>query len=306
MSAARPVSPEAIVDLLRRAAPSRSETLDQLFARIQPTFLLDSETERIHFRADSSANAITIGSKCICRLQAYAYASGIVLCVQGNRHGAKASAAIRMDYSLANPLLTWAVARDLYEWSGQVVRVDELFDGSSVYPPANCLSGLAEQQRIIGHGLFHRAMAFVLLHELAHLHNQHTRRSGYDSYEQEKEADRFAADWLVDSRDESAAHRLNCLLGISVALLWETIYNIFFGPRRSDTHPEGYDRLFNVLDSTSDLINDDAAHIVWWHVDCMLYGHMGAAGIQVETLPENATPREIANHLINEFARSQK
>jgi len=47
------------------------------------------------------------------------------------------------------------------------------------------------------------------------------------------------------------------MLGISVALLWLTVFNIFLGPIKNDTHPQGYDRLFQVLDHGIEQTDED-------------------------------------------------
>lgn len=58
-----------------------------------------------------------------------------------------------------------------------------------------------------------------------------------------------------------SAHRLNRLLGVAVAELWLTVFNVFLGRQESNTHPEGYDRLFQVLDQYVDRGDDEEYHL---------------------------------------------
>jgi hypothetical protein len=154
----------------------------------------------------------------------------------------------------------------------------------------------------MGRGLFRYATAFILLHELAHLHFGHQYTKGYSSIQEERDADRFAAEWLLDftsHSQEDSAGRINALLGISIALLWLTVLNVYFGPRLSFTHPEGYDRLFTVLDGLIDASNEEESSVVWYLVSCLLFVHMRHAEFKFDYSRMQGSPRDDVNYLID-------
>ncbi len=95
-------------------------------------------------------------------------------------------------YSLADPLLNWAVSRDLQQWVRQIDGVEPPLE--SVFSRDQCrftngfLNNLTADQRIMGEGLFRIAFAFILLHELAHLLYGHRRdNDNFWNMEQEKD-----------------------------------------------------------------------------------------------------------------------
>ncbi len=225
----RQIVTDRIVDLLKRVAPARDRDLEDLLRRHQPVFVLETEQERILFNADFGSKTITLGNKGSCRLQAHAYAAGIFLAALATP-GYLDMAASERDrlYAPANFILTWAVGRELQQWlrqGGVESELGRIMEGAEAELPEGLLPSLTRGQRIMGEGLFRFAIAFIVLHELAHMELGHTRSQGGMSLEQEKEADRFAAEWLVECPGLSDAQRLNtCLLwpSLSFGLLSST------------------------------------------------------------------------------------
>ena len=71
---------EPIRGLLRKVVRNRSTDLDALLSPLAPVCELDREEDRITFQAiGGNPNVIRIGVKCTVRLQAHAYASGIII-----------------------------------------------------------------------------------------------------------------------------------------------------------------------------------------------------------------------------------
>jgi len=302
MSAVRQIDGKPFFDLLRRAAPQKASELGKLAAERNPSFLLDTEEERILFRANVQSNTITIGAKCTCRLQAHAVAGGIIIIALNTPGYNKMSPSERGKlYAHADHFLTWAVGRDLQQWlkrrDGGKILLGQIMLGSDSELPKELLEALSHDQWLLGQGLFTFATAFILLHELGHLHMDHTGCTGIASILQEKDADRFAAEWLLSSL--SVARRLNCLLGMSIALLWLTIFNVFLGPGQNRTHPSGHDRLFQVLDLAISTDDEVESITVWEFVSRMLFIHMDTAGFQFEAERMQGTPRDQANYLID-------
>jgi hypothetical protein len=209
-------------------------------------------------------------------------------------------------YAAAVPILRWAISRDLEHplavLDGFQRNLDDIVSGGASDLPDGLLKSLSQQQKLFGEGYFRLASAYILFHELAHLKYRHVRRTGADSKHQEKEADRFAAEWLVGSTGLSVADRLNRLIGIAVALVWGTVLDVYLGPGNSDTHPTGYDRLFQVLDQFVDPVNDDERILVWDFVVQLLLVHMYIAGFEIDAESMRQSPRDQANYLINLIA----
>jgi hypothetical protein len=162
-------------------------------------------------------------------------------------------------------------------------------------------------------GFFKFATAWILLHELGHLKLGHARTEGYRSLVQEKEADRFAAEWMVDGARESRSSerdvdRLCSLFGIALALLWATVFNVYFGQSESRTHPEAYDRLFQVLDQVIDRTDEQEYFGVWQSVATLLFIHMHSAGYDFDNgdaILMQGDPRDQVNYLIDRISKWQ-
>ena len=151
---------------------------------------------------------------------------------------------------------------------------------------------------------------FILLHELGHLNFAHRREHGYWSIHQEKDADRFAADWLLagaaNRSGNTLASQLNVLHGISVALLWLTVFDVFLGPSESNTHPAGYDRLFQILEHGLEQTDDLGQEMVWYFVWKMLFRHMWAAGFdfnESDAAQSQGDQRQKVSYLIDRISR---
>jgi peptidase U49-like protein len=302
MSATRQVDAAPLVSLLRRAAPHNADTLEKLLSELTPIFILESGEERILFQSRLSPPTIIVGVKSTCRLQAHAFAGGIFLSALSTPGYLQMSPEQRGRlYAPAYPLLTWAVGRDLQQWINQRFGIerslDEIMLGSEKELPEEAIGNLSRQQKVLGQGLFCSACAFILLHELAHIRLGHEGCTGTTSILQEKEADRFAAEWLLGSLLLSKARRLNCLFGISIALLWVTVYNVYLGPGQNRTHPSGYDRLFQVLDQM--ICEEDETFVVWDFVSRMLFVHMDNTGFAIDPDRMQGSPKDEVNHLVD-------
>jgi hypothetical protein len=300
-----PVDTEQCLGLLRRWLPGKASDLEQVLNGLRPALTVRIETQEpgILFQADSATNTITLGAECSRRLEAHAYAAAVLAGAHSTptRSGLSEEQVARAD-EIASTLLTWAVSRDLQQrlpangcraGPGQVMQ-----RGEQDLPPG-ILNGLTIELRAEGRGLFELAFVFIFLHEIAHLHFRHTKCEGEISWEQERQADHFAAEWMVTAAG-GEVRQLQCLLGIAVALLWLAVFNAFLGPSRGERHPQAYDRLFQTLNAC---IGDDPVDnfIVWGLVAKSLYVHLDTAGIKLGQLPSD--PKDLANHLIDIISR---
>lgn len=312
MSSTVQLSTELIHKLLRSVSVNRADKLDTLLAETAPIFLMDSEVEQNLFLAKlGNPNIIKCGLKCSIRLQAHAYAAGVI-CSAFGTIGFETMAKAEREVLLApaDPFLTWAVGLDLQRELAKrniLLSPDLILPGGISSLPDDLLKSLNSRQRILGEGLFRYATAFILLHEIGHLKFKHSE----STYENEKFADRFAAEWLSEAAFSSSSenmegNRLSALLGIAVALLWLTVFNFYFGMKKSKSHPEGYDRLYQVLEQVIDQGNEDEHKLVWWVVATLLFIHMDSAGfdfdIDFDAARLQGSQQESANYLIDRIA----
>jgi len=306
MIAIEQVSIEPIINLLQQVAPGKLHDLDELIKELNPRLKLDFVTERILFQADSSCNTITVGVKCTCRLQAHAYAYAIILSAFGTQNYCNLTPDERKRlFAPADPLLNWAVGSDLQQWAAGIDDVLQyIFGKIGSAPGKNLLANLTDKQRILGEGYFRYALAFIFLHELAHLKYGHIKCGGDISIQQEKEADLFAAEWLIDSLQNKLSKRMASLYGIAIALLWLTVRDIFLGPQQSSNHPPGYDRLFQVLNQVVDN-NTDEEELVFHFLKYILFCHIDSTGIEVDGAQLQGSQKEQVNYLINLISKEK-
>ena len=309
------VSAEPIRKLLRMVSLNRAGELDALFNDLAPVCELDRTTERNLFQAIlAEPNIIRIGVKCTVRLQAHAYAAGVVCAAIGTTGFAQLDTTQREPlFAPANDLFTWAVGLDLQRWLagfGLKINPEQVLPGGTRELPSDVLSSLTPQQRIFGEGIFRYACAFILLHELGHLKYRHT----VSTPEFERVADRFAAEWLSDAAHDSSgdveSDRLCALFGIAVALLWLTTFNFFLGKMNKETHPEGYDRLYRTLEDVIDASNEDEREVVWYFVFNLLFIHMWSAGFDFDPQHDaghlQGDMRDQVNYLIDRIANGDR
>jgi Peptidase U49 len=308
---------EPIRALLRQVLRRKATDFDGLLSQLAPVLELDKEEDRIIFQTTiGNPNVIRIGVKCTVRLQAHAYASGIIIAALSTPGFNELSDSDRQELlSPADGFLTWAVGRDLQTWlrrrEGFDTDLDKILAGAGTELPESLLTSLSRKQRIFGEGLFRIACAWIILHEIGHLHSGHVACREYESISQEKEADRFATDWLLDgasSSQNAESSRINALFGIAVALTWLTVFNVFLGQMESVTHPQGYDRLFQVLDHAIDPQNKVEHAMVWFFVDQMLLIHMWSAGFNSTQDAKHVyeDPRDHVNDLIDRISKQQR
>lgn len=112
------ISFDPLRELLRKVVRGRFPDLDGLLSQIAPVLEVDKEEGRILFQATSgNPNVIRIGVECTARLQAHAYASGVIVTALGTPGFTELSDADYQELvSPADKFLAWAVSRDLQQW----------------------------------------------------------------------------------------------------------------------------------------------------------------------------------------------
>lgn len=316
MAALHRINPDPIHKLLKDVSFHSVDRLDNLLRELAPVFEVDLQTEGNLFQAAlGEPNIIRFGLKCTIRLQAHAYATAVMLDVF-EKFGLETINEEQIETSAApaDQLVKWATDLDLQRWlaqQGADVRPEQFLPDGLADLPEELLAPLTEQQRLLGRGLFRDASAFILLHELAHLKMGHTE----STFDAEKAADLFAAEWMSEAAsgvvdDSVEDKRLRVLVGIGVALLWLTLFNVYLGPSNSKTHPEGYNRLFQVLDHIIDSNSEAENRGVWFVVLMTMLAHMWSAGFDLDDsfLPDfkQGNHKDKVNDLIDRIANGDR
>ncbi len=171
--------------------------------------------------------------------------------------------------------------------------------------------------------LLTNAVAYVLLHEFAHRYLGHLPQAGVPSMEQENDADRQAASWVLGGfgrdgfpvQDEDARQ---LPWSVSWLLRRELFCPESFKPRLEQRrHPRSYDRLYHLVDH---YIENDR-HFVWLFVSFGLTALVHASVSRfnyttgefdllerppLDKEPPCETPKEHADFIIDAISRMQK
>lgn len=190
----------------------------------------------------------------------------------------------------AGDLLSWATSVDWQIEAEGKQRQTPLPDWPESLPrPIE--SPFKASNEDVADKLFVSAVGFILHHELAHIQFGHTKSNGVESILNEKDADRAAAKWLLDGLEADDKEFVQRIFGIAVALLWTATLEAYV-PSSGETHPPGYDRLYQILS----LFVDDDWHPVWSFVSIALKMHLDASGAQFDREMSHQTARDAANY----------
>jgi hypothetical protein len=167
-------------------------------------------------------------------------------------------------------LLSWSLRPAKSEWPND-----------SNKPTANPAFASDEQ---VATELMLMATAFLLHHELAHYRLSHppTTRTP-ESIENERDADREAARWLLESAPEAQQEKR--LLGVAIGLAALVCWDIRGSGVASDSHPRPIDRWINTL---SEFAPND--HHPAWAISAMLLKiYLDHAGIRIPEVQYEST-----------------
>lgn len=92
--------------------------------------------------------------------------------------------------------------------------------------------------------LFLCAIAWILHHEIAHVALQHPLINTIFSEQEEREADKYATDWLLDGLPQADPRLKKRALGLTVAVLCLQSLEVGSTSCLRNTHPAAYDRIF--------------------------------------------------------------
>jgi hypothetical protein len=300
-------SHQFFVDLLKKLAPERAVELDALIKAHGIVFKVDDKSEHHRMEAHPVSKEIIVGTRSEERLWAYAYTYlGIYDAL--SKQKSKDATAPLPDLKPFVELLDWAITEDIDSIKAKIMsleRSSEPMPSDSPKPFVKAGSKLAD----VAGGLALCALAYILLHEIAHIYLGHEKSKGLESVLNEKAADVWAAEWMLSATNLDAARRKPRLVGVALGLLWLLTLEIYFGPKESMTHPPTYDRLFQLLDRivvSEEGGIDSEGHLVWSFVQVAMAYHMEKAGIPLPIQKQFASFKELVDNYIDTISKIPK
>jgi hypothetical protein len=298
-----------LVRLMKAVAPEKGAALERQISDLGITFEIDENEDRIHFSADGDHRKIIVGLRCLGRLWANAFA---YFCIYTDVADMKVRDLTAKELNLrsserlrkAGDLLKWATNADVKIKLSQRHGIDA---GDLSLPPGLPVpfsEAAFASDKHVADELSLMALGFILHHERVHIELGHTSREGFASIEQEKAADMRAAAWLLDSPGIEDDARLKRELGVAVGLGWLASLNVYVVQSGNETHPPGYDRVFQVLEQ---YVEDDNSP-VWAFTMTLLSLHLEN---QQEPIPldydrEFTSFKDAANYYIDVISRLGK
>ncbi len=291
---------------MKLVVPEKARQLSALLADLAVTFHIDKDADTIEFRSFSKEKVIVVGTKCLAQLwvHAFAYLTIFTDVVALKVRDPEATLGLRSSDRLraAAVLLKWAVKADV-----QVALTNRNGASSAMLSFPSELEAVFSQEQFVEQKRFadnraFAALAFILHHELAHICLGHTTEQGLLSLEQEKAADRMAAEWLLDSPGLSPRALLDRQLGITIALGWLASLTVYVG-HSSITHPPAWDRLYQFLEQYI----EDNHNIVWAFAAEMVGVHLwNQRRPEVDPEREFGSFKEEVNYYIDVLSRLER
>ena len=145
--------------------------------------------------------------------------------------------------------------------------------------------------------LFLCALAWIMYHEIAHVVKNHPLLDTSISEQEEREADKFATNWLLDGLTGNDSRLRKRALGISVAVLTIQSLEIESVGCLKNTHPKAHDRIFNNTDAYK-YENDEAVEAFCTVVLQYLFNEKS-----IEANVDGSKFSEILSDLLFDFSR---
>lgn len=288
-----------VLGLMKERTPEKADALQSVIDSHHIGFCFDETEERVFFTSQAETGQIRIGLTCSTRLMAHAFAylSANFAQIEKARnvvHGLPIPPDYDQRLQAAGELLTWTVTQDVKCKLPRYARnlVPDHLPDDLVQLLGKCLQ---PKHHDVAGELFANALVWILYHEIAHIQMGDSKCDGYESIEQEKRADRMAADWMLDSNQIEPVDQWKRQVGIAIALGWLTAPTVYLGPGSMTTHPHGYDRLFQIIDRVVEPEQAD----VWMFVQMILVLHVHNRQLRVDESRMGASFRDNCNYLID-------
>ena len=270
-------------DVLRLTVPERPAEIDNLFSRLNVTIEANEDEACMRFCVDIDTHVITIATSPLRRMWAHAYAYLTVydLIAKATSRNPKTRELPATDerFITAMAVLKWAMIGDAKVKIGPESKAL----GPQEYPANIALPfdpSSADPTHKVASDLVVMSLGYILLHEIAHIELKHPICEGADSIIMEREADAWAAAFLLDKCDLYAKQhghkasdvRMKRLLALTIGELWAVHFEVHLGVPEATSHPPTYERLANLLDQQA----NDGADIAWAMAATVLQMHYQA------------------------------
>jgi Peptidase U49 len=290
-----------LVEFLGCSIPEKKSAFDSLISGLGITFLLDETTNAKVFKANSEKKVILVGQKGVERLWAHAYGYGSAFSATAWKHnngGIPFDADGKAILEEASQLLTWSFRADIALKEDKTVSVADQPSGlPSPFDPSDDGTVLSLAQ-----SLWCQALCFILFHELAHVQLGHRRQEGVANVEQEKDADREAARWLLEDTQGTKRRQLERRLGVATALIYLALTDVYLPGAHGEDYPPGYDRLFQTLSQYFFEHDAEESEQVWAYVSICLMLHIHNKDIPLDPTCLKGAWRQISDTLVNLLA----
>lgn len=300
-----------LLNSVERVAPEKASELEQLITDSNITFEIDTDSVQKVFFASPTTSTITFGLRSLELLWARAFA----YCSLYDFLSSKLLAGEDItDVDLADPvikpamdLLSWAVSTELQVRDGVIDDFDwpDGLPTPSREADRTTFENAADELLLV-------AVAAILHHEIGHITLGHdpatldvnangelTPSSRETLLRWEKEADAWAANWLLDGLDNNDDRFLKRVLGLSLVFTWMATRNVHTGHWLASTHPPAWDRIYHNIKQH---IPDTPCHSIWTFVGYIMQLHLMSAGIQPQ-IDEAGTPEDWVNMLLDYVSR---
>jgi hypothetical protein len=273
---------EFFLGLLKERTFERKSSIQDVIDKYGISFRVNEQEERCYFTADYNTHEITVGIRSAARLMAHSFAyTSIHYGFLRKIQEAKKGRPVPVDYDKcianASHILQWAVTGDIESRGVLPERV-----GIAACLPADVVgafeASVPRDKQDIADIIYANALVWILFHEISHIELEHRSCKGFDSIEQEREADHNAAMWMLGCDSIDSKELWQRRIGVATALGWLTAPNVYLGTPTSNTHPAAYNRLYQVLDRS---LPDDEED-TWLFVQVILMLHLMNRGIEFD------------------------
>ncbi|WLA64940.1 phage exclusion protein Lit family protein [Bradyrhizobium diazoefficiens] len=180
------------------------------------------------------------------------------------------------------------IGREMQTLRGYLEYAEALRQADLPWPNELMPPDIASVDQAEINNIFFGAVAWILLHEVGHVHRQHEVESGR-SLKQEEEADEFAAGWVFEKVPDGRQREFR-ILAVGVALAWL----LLFAPVGGDAkHPPAYSRVMHVS-SHFEAAEDSVALEIVAHLFKALF-------FPTMTPPTFGTPAELFDWTVNQL-----
>jgi len=311
---------EAFTTFLTEIVPGHGAELSRIISAQSITFHVDDTSERIKFTSGSGPSGsqpVVVGQKGLVRLWAHSFSSFLGLKLfherrQGPNDPTRFPAA-QWQIQAANEALHWAMRADVNLKYAQRHGLEY----SLPTPPASLFAAVRMSSEFVtatAIDVFRNALAFLLLHEIAHIVNRDTKVAGEAktpftdpdpdelnaAIHQEKRADQWAAERMLGVEGQDEAVRLLRRMGVATASLWLIVIRVYI-EHVPGSHPPACDRLYETLNPYLDEVDP-----IWGFVVISLMTHLHTAGHVPKSLPDLGPDRESVNLLLDHVSRLHK